>query len=71
MENHRAILINVPIGLLKRLTEAATAMEVSRSELVRRMLKRDVEYILRQEVPALLAMKEQTTQDYSRWMRYN
>ena len=63
MENHRAILINVPIGLLKRLTEAATAMNVSRSELIRLALKRDVEFILRQEVPSLLAMKEQTTRD--------
>ena len=51
MENHRAILLNVPIGLLKRLTEAATAMEISRSELIRRVLKRDVEFVLRQEVP--------------------
>ena len=71
MENHRGVLINLPIGLLKRLDEAATAMEVSRSEVIRRALKRDVEFVLKEEVPFILAAREQIMMDYRRWLSYN
>lgn len=70
MENYSAILLNVPIELLKRLTKAAAAMEISRSELIRRALRRDVEFVLREEIPCLLASKEKTMADYSRWLSY-
>ena len=71
MEHCRAILLNVPIDLLNRLTEAATAMEISRSELIRHVLKRDVEFVLRQEVPSQLLAKERTIVEYGRWLKYN
>ena len=70
MDKHRTILLNVPIELRKRLTKAAVAMEISRSELIRRALRRDVEFVLREEIPSLLASKEKTTADYSRWLSY-
>ena len=71
MNNHKAILLNVPVDLLKRLNEAATAMEISRSELIRRALKRDVEFMLRQEVPELSKAKEKKLLDFTRWLSYN
>ena len=71
MEHSRAILLNVPIDLLNRLSEAAIAMEISRSELIRHVLKRDVEFVLRQEVPSKLPEKERTIVEYGRWLKYN
>ena len=71
MENHRGILINLPISLLRRLDEAAAAMEVSRSEVIRRGLKRDVEFVLKEEVPSILAAREKVMIDYRRWLSYN
>ena len=70
MDNHKAILLNGPVKLLQSLTKAAVAMEISRSELIRRALKRDVEFVLKEEIPSLIASKEKTMADYSRWLSY-
>ena len=69
MQNHRAILLNVPMELLTRLNEASTAMDVSRSEFIRRALTRDVEFVLEHEVLLVSRAKEQTTLDFTQWLK--
>ena len=69
MQNHRAILLNVPTDLLERLNEASTAMDVSRSEFIRRALTRDVEFVLEHEVFLVSRAKEQTKLDFTQWLK--
>ena len=69
MHCYKAIIINVPADLLKRLNEASTLMELSRSELIRRVLTRDIEFVFEHEIPKVSKTREEATADYVKWVR--
>jgi hypothetical protein len=68
LENHKAILLNVPLGLLEGLNEASAAMSISRTELIRRCLSRDLKFVFRFELSHLADANSATAQDYFRWV---
>ena len=69
MENHRPILLNVPLRLLQRLDVASKALSVTRSELIRRSLTRDLDFVLEHEVPRFAKAREDAGGAYSRWLK--
>ena len=69
MDTYKPILLNVPLGLLQRLNEASAAMRISRSELIRRSLSRDLEFVIRYEISRLAKATEESASDYFRWVK--
>jgi hypothetical protein len=69
MEYYKAVLLNVPVELLKRLNEASSVMKISRSELIRRVLTRELEFVFGCEIARVSKSKEEATTDYIRWIR--
>ena len=69
MENHRPILLNVPLRLLQRLDVASKALSVSRSELIRNSLARDLDFVLGHEVPRLAKARENAAGAYASWLK--
>jgi metal-responsive CopG/Arc/MetJ family transcriptional regulator len=69
MDCYKAILINVPVDLLQRLNEASAALTLSRSELIRRALTRDIEFVFEHEIPGVSKAKEANTAEYGKWVR--
>ncbi len=67
--NHKPILINIPTALLKQLDKAAERLELSRSELVRRSLYRDIKFVLKHEVAEITKAKGKTAARYSEWVQ--
>jgi metal-responsive CopG/Arc/MetJ family transcriptional regulator len=54
MDNKRAVLINLPESLVQQLDEAAQALNMARTDVIRRSLKRDIDYIVRYEIQTAL-----------------
>jgi hypothetical protein len=57
MQNHklrlppsRAVLVILPLSLIEALDQAADALEMSRSDVIRRSLVRETSTVLREEV---------------------
>lgn len=48
--DHKPILINIPTRLLTQLDKAAKRLDLSRSELIRRSLSRDLKFVIKHEV---------------------
>ena len=65
--DHRPVLINIPTELLRKLDEAAQHLDLSRSELVRRSLHRDIKFVLKHEVAEASKAKEKTNALYASW----
>ena len=65
--HHKPVLINIPIGLLQELDEAAERLDLSRSELVRRSLHRDIKFVLKHEVADASKSKAKTNALYASW----
>jgi len=65
--NHKPILINIPIELLHELDKAAQRLDLSRSELVRRSLHRDIKFVLKHEVEEASKTKAKTNALYASW----
>ena len=68
MESYKAVILNIPFQLLDRLNHAARGLSLSRSELIRRSLSRDLDFVLQQEVPRLSKAREEASYDYARWL---
>jgi len=66
--DHKPILINVPISLLEQLDEAADCLDLSRSELVRRSLHRDLKFVMKHEVEEVVRAREKAETIYSSWI---
>lgn len=64
---HKPILINIPTGLLQQLDEAANCLDLSRSELVRRSLSRDLRFVVKHEVEEASRAKAKTSALYINW----
>jgi metal-responsive CopG/Arc/MetJ family transcriptional regulator len=50
MDCYKAILINVPVELFKRLNQASVALALNRSELIRQVLTRDINFVFEREI---------------------
>jgi metal-responsive CopG/Arc/MetJ family transcriptional regulator len=67
MKNHKPILINMPLELLRNLDDAATQLSLCRSELIRRCLKRDLTFIADRQLHHFDEAKQSTMHDYEQW----
>jgi len=67
--HHKPVLINIPIGLLQELDEAAERLDLSRSELVRRSLHRDLKFVVKHEVAEITKAKGKTAARYAEWVQ--
>jgi metal-responsive CopG/Arc/MetJ family transcriptional regulator len=67
--DHKPVLINIPIGLLQELDKAAKRLDLSRSELVRRSLHRDLKFELKHEVAEITKAKGKAAARYAEWVQ--
>jgi metal-responsive CopG/Arc/MetJ family transcriptional regulator len=67
LKNHKPILINIPLKLLRQLDDAAAQLSLCRSELIRRCLKRDLTFILDRQLHRFNEAKQSTMHDYAHW----
>ncbi len=67
--DHKPVLINIPTVLLKQLDKAAERLELSRSELVRRSLYRDLKFVVKHEVAEITKAKGKTAARYAEWVQ--
>jgi metal-responsive CopG/Arc/MetJ family transcriptional regulator len=65
MKSYKPILINIPLTLLERLDHAAANLNLSRSELLRRSLRRDLIFITDHELKNLNQAMHITMRQYS------
>ena len=63
----KSILLNLPIDLAGRLDEAATALGLSRSDLIRRSLTRDLVFLVAHELARTVEHQRQTEKAYGIW----
>lgn len=64
----QAVLIQFPRALLKALDEASIALDMCRSDIIRRSLARDLEYVMSHEVPCALRHKKEAADRYPEWL---
>jgi len=65
----QAVLIQFPRALLKALDEASIALNMCRSDIIRRSLARDLEYVMSHEVPSALRNEKEAAERYPEWLR--
>lgn len=65
--NHKPVLINIPTRLLQQLDKAAKGLDLSRSELIRRSLCRDIKFVMKHEVAEASKAKAKTAAIYTSW----
>ena len=63
----RAVLVKIPIALLDRLDHAAEVLGMTRSDIIRRSLLRDIEFILQHEVERTKQYHTARETDYQLW----
>lgn len=61
------ILLRMPIPILTKLDEAAKTLNMSRSDVIRRSLARDLEFIVAHEIERMKEHQRQTEAAYLRW----
>jgi metal-responsive CopG/Arc/MetJ family transcriptional regulator len=66
--DHKPVLINLPVTLLQQLDRAAARLELSRSELVRRSLQRDLKFVVKHELEEATKAKGKTAALYADWV---
>jgi len=71
MKSYKPILINIPLTLLERLDHAATNLNLSRSEPLRRSLRRDLTFIIDHELRNQDQAKQNTMRQYSQYSSDN
>ena len=69
MDTRKSILLNVPLKLFQRLNEASAAMAISCSELIRRSLSRDLEFVLKYEIALIARARGEASRDYALWAK--
>jgi hypothetical protein len=67
-QQSRAILLHLPIQLLHDFDRVATAFGLSRSEIIRRSLMRDVAYIMERELPKAMEEMQRGLDRYRSWL---
>ena len=71
MKHHKPILINMPVTLLRQLDHAAANMNLCRSEMLRRSLRRDLSFITKHELRHVDEARQNAIKDYSQWSSDN
>jgi metal-responsive CopG/Arc/MetJ family transcriptional regulator len=69
MDKKKAILINLPESLVQQLDEAAQALNMARTDVIRRSLKRDVDYMVRYEIQTALQERQERERCYVDWVQ--
>jgi len=64
----KAILINLDLQLVKSLDDAAHRLGMNRTDIIRRCLGRDIQYILQVECPRSVKLKQELHDQYPDWM---
>jgi metal-responsive CopG/Arc/MetJ family transcriptional regulator len=64
MQKQKAILISLPESLVDQLDEAAQALNMARTEVIRRSLTRDIDYIVRYEIQTALQQLQERERRY-------
>ena len=63
----KSILLNLPVDMANRLDEAASVLRMSRSDLIRRAVTRDLQFIVLHELERTLEHQRQTEKVYGIW----
>ena len=69
MDNKKAVLINLPGSLVQQLDEAAQALNMARTDVIRRSLKRDIDYMVLYEIQTALQQRQDRERRYVEWVR--
>ena len=64
----RKLLLSLPDETVAALDEAANALGMCRSDVIRRSLTRDLRYVMTYEVPDMLRFHQETTAAHSNWL---
>ena len=70
MEQLKPILFNVPISLLEQLDFSASELNLTRSELLRRSLRRDLEFVICNEIKRHRETQAQNATHYLEWAKH-
>lgn len=65
----RRILLSLATDMVARLDEAAQALNLCRSDVIRRSLARDMEYVMGHEVPNALRLRQEDAGAYQHWCK--
>lgn len=63
----KAVLLHLSPSLLNSLDQAAEALGMTRSAVIRRSLSRDLQFILNQEAVRTAAFNRAKDEDYAQW----
>jgi len=64
----KPILINLDLQLVKSLDDAAHRLGMNRTDIIRKCLSRDIQYVLQVEVPKSAKLKQELNDHYPTWM---
>lgn len=64
----RKILLSLSPGTVGVLDEAARALGMCRSDVIRRSLARDLSYVMSHEVPNMQRFHQETTAAHTSWL---
>ena len=64
----RRILLSLTAETVAALDEAANALGLCRSDVIRRSLARDLSYVMRYEVPNMQRFHQETAAAHSSWI---
>ena len=65
----RRILLSLATDMVATLDEAAQALNLCRSDVIRRSLARDLEYVTSHEVPNALRLRQEASGAYRHWRK--
>ena len=71
MQKKKAILIHLPESMVEQLDEAAQALNMARTDVIRRSLGRDIDYIVRYEVQSALQHRQERERRYVEWVQHH
>ena len=66
-ERYKPILLNIPLDMLGQLDCAAKVLGITRSDLIRKSLARDLAFVLDEELALAQKREEQVMRDYKKW----
>ena len=67
----KPVLIYFPFELLTQMDAAAEKLAVSRSELARRCIRRDLDFLIQHEVSLMARFDEEVQADHNAWIKRN
>ena len=67
--NSRKILLSLTPQTVSMLDQAAKTLGMCRSDVIRRSLSRDLEYVMSHEVPNMLRFHEETKVAHGSWLQ--